>query len=93
MFDAKGRILLVGTIGTSTDAPEPEKEHDEDYILRIYSRSGEPRADIVAKWQSWAREAVGDKSKYPGILPPNRFAGTELFIAKGGKWSSHWLDR
>lgn len=93
MFDAKGRIMLVGMIDTSTDTRKEQADSSE-YVLRIYSRSGEPRADIVAKWQNWAREAVGNKSAYPGAIPPNRFAGTELFIAKGGdKWSSHWLDR
>jgi hypothetical protein len=92
MFDASGHILLVGMIDTSTDIPKAP-EHHADYVLRIYSRSGEPQPDIVAKWQNWAREAVGDKSAYPGAIPPNRFVGTELFIAKDNKWSSHWLDR
>lgn len=91
MFDKNGRILLVATLDSTTDGNSSVRSKFEDYTLRIYSRSGEPRPDIVAEWQGWARKAVGEQSNYPGILAPNRMFGTEIFVADGNRWSSHWL--
>lgn len=92
MFDKGGNILLVGTVDSAADAGG-HRDKLEDYALRIYSRSGPPRPEIVAKWQAWARKAVGDQSVYPSVLPANHLLGTEVFIANGNRWSSHWLDR
>jgi hypothetical protein len=90
LFDAKGRIELAATLGTETDVATSQSG-SADYILRIYSHGAESRSDILDKLKGWAKDAVGNESKYPSALPPNRFAGVELFIEQNNFWSSHWV--
>lgn len=81
IFDATGHIVLVATLGSKTDAAPPHAMHNSDRVLTIYVREIPQKSALIAYVRDWGQRMLANGITYPGVIPKNVLASTEIFIA------------